>query len=465
MMEPAISESLPGDVLKSDDLFKQSYAAAVSKRPSLKKHDFEVSVVDGVSTIEVPNSVISESVPLWEDFLVGRFPSTAPHVAKIHVIVNKIWTLGDKNIRIVAYEINSASVKFRIRDASTRMRILRRGMWNIAGLPMIVSKWSPILEETQPEIKTLPMWVILKNVPHSLYSWAGLGFLSSLVGTPIRLHTETELCSNFEEAKVFVEVNLTQEIPKSFQFKLEQDIHTTVEFVYPWLPPRCVCCKKWGHLVETCLAKKVVTDVVVTQKITDEIEEGEVIPEHIVSTSVIQSALVETPSPIIRLTQEQTLHLTESTPISTTTTAVSEVNLEQGWLTVSPGKGSRSGPKQQDPLFSEQVTILAASRFSVLSDKEDDEGDQRPDLENDAVSAMEEVNSNNKGELEANNMGLQPAENHKKSEPINEKRGPSRASIPRSSKQMPMINQESFTLKAEDTHPSTSSRRNSRKRH
>lgn len=79
MSEPAESVSSPGDTQTSHEQAKQSYAAAVSKRPSLKKHEFEVSVIDGVPTIEVPTSVISDSVPLWEDFLVGRFPSTAPH--------------------------------------------------------------------------------------------------------------------------------------------------------------------------------------------------------------------------------------------------------------------------------------------------------------------------------------------------------------------------------------------------
>lgn len=55
---------------------------------------------------------------------------TAPHVAKIHAIVNKIWSLGNHAIRIEVFEVDKTTVKFRIKDASTRARILRRGMWN-----------------------------------------------------------------------------------------------------------------------------------------------------------------------------------------------------------------------------------------------------------------------------------------------------------------------------------------------
>ncbi|EFH54879.1 predicted protein [Arabidopsis lyrata subsp. lyrata] len=63
MSEPVSSVSPPGD--SSPVQSKQlSYAAAVNKRPSLKKHEFQVSLVDGIPTIEVPSAVIKTSVPV-----------------------------------------------------------------------------------------------------------------------------------------------------------------------------------------------------------------------------------------------------------------------------------------------------------------------------------------------------------------------------------------------------------------
>lgn len=89
MTEPVIASS-PGGVesLSQGSIQQKSYAAVVNKRPIMKRFEHVVSTIDGVPTIEIPNEVITESVPLWEDFLVGRFPETAPHIAKIHVIVN-----------------------------------------------------------------------------------------------------------------------------------------------------------------------------------------------------------------------------------------------------------------------------------------------------------------------------------------------------------------------------------------
>lgn len=97
------------------------------------------------------------------EILIGRFLASVPHVAKVHVIVNKIWTLGDKNLKVDVFVVDKKMMKFRIRDRSARNRVLRRGMWNIANISMIVSKWSPEPEEPQPEITNMPMWIVQKH--------------------------------------------------------------------------------------------------------------------------------------------------------------------------------------------------------------------------------------------------------------------------------------------------------------
>lgn len=95
-----------------DQVPSKSYAAVVNKRLSLKKFDYEVSMLDSFPTIEVSSEVIKNSIPLCENFLMGRLPNTAPHVIKIHVIVNKICTLGNKSIKIYIFEIYSMQSSF-----------------------------------------------------------------------------------------------------------------------------------------------------------------------------------------------------------------------------------------------------------------------------------------------------------------------------------------------------------------
>lgn len=211
---------LEEDSHQSDVPVKKSWVSVASKQ-SLQKFDFKVSVVEGKETIDVPEEIFVDAEPLWEEFLVGRFASSAPHEAKIHVIVNKIWNLGDKSIRVDVFRIDDTSVKFKIKSLAARQRVLRRGMWNICQIPMIVTKWTPNIEESQPEVKSMPLWVSIKNVPHSMFSWKGLSFLASPVGEPIRLHQETQLVTNFEEAKIFVDVDLSKSLPKSYYFNIK----------------------------------------------------------------------------------------------------------------------------------------------------------------------------------------------------------------------------------------------------
>lgn len=71
---------------------------------------------------------------------MGKYLDMAPHVAKVHVILNKVWNYGDTSSKIDVYEVNNTTMRFRVRNPKSRERILRKGMWNIAGVPMVVTK-------------------------------------------------------------------------------------------------------------------------------------------------------------------------------------------------------------------------------------------------------------------------------------------------------------------------------------
>lgn len=79
---------------------------------------------------------------------------------------------------------------------------------------------------------------------HQMFSWKGLGFLACAIGNPKHLHPDMELCKSFKVAKVFVEVDLSKDLPQSFRFKSEKRMDAVVEFNYLWLPPKCSLCSK-----------------------------------------------------------------------------------------------------------------------------------------------------------------------------------------------------------------------------
>lgn len=86
----------------------------------------------------------------------------------------------------------------------------------------------------------------------------GPRFLGDIAGNFVKLHPQTERCSRLDMARVLVEVDLekvlTEKICLTDQEGNEVSISVTVS--YPWLPPRCNCCLKWGHKECDCNVKK-----------------------------------------------------------------------------------------------------------------------------------------------------------------------------------------------------------------
>ena len=349
-----------------------SYAAAVQKNVEMQKVELAIEEIDGLPTARIPNSVFEDAHPLWEDFLVGRFLAKAPFIGGIHALVNKIWTLGDKSVQIDVFVVDQKTVRFRIKDERTRLRVLRRGRWNLCGVPVVLTKWSPIAEAEQDEIKTIPLWVIIKNVPQRYFSWKVLSAITSPLGTPKKLHPDTEACKSFDEAKVFVEVDLTKTLPKHFCFKSDKGGDTIVEFVYPWLPPRCIECSKWGHLKSDCKSKKKEQGVEEKKTLVDNVV---LLDEQSTQTQEKcdkNSNVLKTESSRTKEVMDQEETMNEG---------------DRGWST--PIKVVRSPVKSTELRYGE-VSIMSNS-FSCLSDKgEVEEAENLEAEENNQVEQKED---------------------------------------------------------------------------
>ena len=76
---------------------KESWVSVAQRKQVLKKFEFEMLESESKKSIEVPSAIIEKGNPLWEDFVVARFLETTSHVAKVHMIVNKIWAFGEKD--------------------------------------------------------------------------------------------------------------------------------------------------------------------------------------------------------------------------------------------------------------------------------------------------------------------------------------------------------------------------------
>lgn len=269
--------------------------------------------------------------------------------------------------------VDETTMKFKVLNPMMRARILRRGMWNIGNIPMVVKEWMPDELKEKPEVTAIPLWVHLKNVPMNMYSWQGLSFITSAVGVPDHLHPETAACSNFKLAKVFVVADLTKELPSKINFT--KDGRTSlVEFSYPWLPPRCNACGKWGHLEKVCVInKKDGSEKSVKEIIKADVQDKEKREKE----DMVRKAGSESKK---RSSVSGDKHGPEVVEASN---EVEEGELIENWATITPGKG------RSPTLQFGQVKILTPSRYSALL-KVDEKGDAINPIEIEEILSIEE---------------------------------------------------------------------------
>ncbi|KAG2295456.1 hypothetical protein Bca52824_042125 [Brassica carinata] len=188
----------------------------------------------GVASVGVPEELLSDSKPLWSAYIVGHFMGNAPHIGKVHAIVNRIWSFPDKPAKIDAQFISPRTVLFCIDNPQLKERVLKRIFWHIADIPIVVREWSPATASAQPDLTAVPLWVDLQG-----------------------LHSNTERCIRLDVARLLVVMNLEEPLPASIKVR---GSGKTISVSYPWLPPRCLDCQKWGHTDKTCSKKKRIKD-------------------------------------------------------------------------------------------------------------------------------------------------------------------------------------------------------------
>ncbi|KAF9620010.1 hypothetical protein IFM89_010626 [Coptis chinensis] len=148
-------------------------------------------------------------------------------------------------------------------------------MWKnyifLAGKLFVIAQWAQEVEAQKNEIKSLPIWVKLMDLPKELWTDDGMGFVASLVGDPKRMDEQTKRKQRLNYAKVCVVV------PIDFDFRTEVKVkmlgkEVTIKLEYPWVPKSCALCKRYGHKENKCLEKP--TQVWVRKSTPQEVNGG-----------------------------------------------------------------------------------------------------------------------------------------------------------------------------------------------
>lgn len=380
--------------------------------------DFDVE--NGVAKVLIPQEVIGKSEPLWKCYAVGVFMGDAPHVGSIHATVNRIWTVTDRSSKIDVQFLNKTMVLFRIENSRIREHVLQRRYWHIANVPLVLSEWNPETAQAPPDLTAMPLWVDLKGVPAHLFSHEGLGFLSSTAGNFVKLHPNTERCIRLDVARILVEVNLQKPLVDQICFPDQNGEMVSVSVTYPWLPPKCSLCLKWGHTSKECstkvtilvdpvaatkkqgtkewVAKKQVNAKTVQDMANELLQDLERSPVYPVTSALDKTPSQATQEPAIEKAAEETVRISQDLhqTIGEKVSFDQEEERGQVWTEVNR-KSPHTSPSRKVNGKPEHSTVVSPNGFGVLGKITAGETSEV------VVAAIEEKGDSNKeeGEIES----------------------------------------------------------------
>nr|GEV79325.1 putative reverse transcriptase domain-containing protein [Tanacetum cinerariifolium] len=140
--------------------------------------------------------------------------------------------------------------------------MLENGPWFIRNNPLILKKRLPDVNLLKEDVGNIPAWVKLHGVPVMAFSEDGLSSIATKLGTPLMLDSYTsDMCmqswGRSSYARAMIELRANVELKDNIVAimpKITRERYYTwnVRVEYEWKPPRCACCKVFGHTQEEC---------------------------------------------------------------------------------------------------------------------------------------------------------------------------------------------------------------------
>ncbi|GJR49217.1 putative RNA-directed DNA polymerase [Tanacetum coccineum] len=128
--------------------------------------------------------------------------------------------------------------------------MLENGPWFIRNNPLILKKWNPDVNLLKEDVGNVPVWVKLHGVPVTAFREDGLS-RSRYARALIEVRANVKLKDN-------IVVAMPKLVGEGFYM-------CNVRVEYEWKPPRCACCKVFGHVQDEC-PKNIDSDVVKNMK-------------------------------------------------------------------------------------------------------------------------------------------------------------------------------------------------------
>ncbi|KAF6162690.1 hypothetical protein GIB67_022349 [Kingdonia uniflora] len=141
---------------------------------------------------------------------------------------------------------------FKFHNEEDRAKVLELGSQHVASRPFVIREWRPFIEYEPIDLKTIPLWVIFKEIPEQFWNSDGLGLIASAVGKPMFLDKVTEENKKRAFARICVEVGADNILPKKVNVLVDEAYTIEIPAEYNWLLTKCEDCVLFGHNKTNC---------------------------------------------------------------------------------------------------------------------------------------------------------------------------------------------------------------------
>ncbi|XP_022857164.1 uncharacterized protein LOC111378228 [Olea europaea var. sylvestris] len=190
------------------------------------------------------SSIYRTPLMLWRTTLVGSFVGKKLAFPVVNSIAHKLW--GKFGLQEVLSS-DAGFYFFKFDSLRQAVLVLEGAPWHMANRPLILKRWEPNMTLAKENLRCIPVWVKLYNIPFEYWTTKGLSHVASAVGRPLRADVITLTCKRLSYARVCVEINALDELVEEFDFRCANGDWITIRAEFEWVPIKCSKCGVFGH--------------------------------------------------------------------------------------------------------------------------------------------------------------------------------------------------------------------------
>ncbi|XP_062085551.1 uncharacterized protein LOC133791647 [Humulus lupulus] len=171
-----------------------------------------------------------------------------PPMAVFEGFIKRVW--GHLGIAQISRMTLGLTLE-KFNDEATRDHVLENGVLQFDRKPVIVRPWTADLSAIRL-IRSVPLWIRLHDLGLQYWGSMCISALGSTIGKPLLVDKFTKERSRVQFARVLVEMEITDNPPRSFQFINEHGQVVEQGIEYEWLPTKCKSCSGFGHTMAEC---------------------------------------------------------------------------------------------------------------------------------------------------------------------------------------------------------------------